>query len=160
MIRSSLFSFILFFFLQGFAQKEPYLFVNSSSEMGNRPITSIAKDKNSFLWVGTYGGGLKKFDGIDVKTYRHDIYEETALSSSIIHDLMIDEVGQLWVGSNDGLHLYNPEKDNFFRFLNNFQGKPIKVHAIESLDDENVLVGTHQSGLFVVNYITKSIIEI
>lgn len=128
--------------------------------MGNRPITSIAKDKNSFLWVGTYGGGLKKFDGIDVKTYRHDIYEETALSSSIIHDLMIDEVGQLWVGSNDGLHLYNPEKDNFFRFLNNFQGKPIKVHAIESLDDENVLVGTHQSGLFVVNYITKSIIEI
>ena len=73
---------------------------------------------------------------------------------------MIDEVGQLWVGSNDGLHLYNPEKDNFFRFLNNFQGKPIKVHAIESLDDENVLVGTHQSGLFVVNYLTKSIIEI
>ena len=103
---------------------------------------------------------MKKFDGIDVKTYRHNIYDETALSSSIIHDLMIDEVGQLWVGSNDGLHLYNPEKDNFFRFLNNFQGKPIKVHAIESLDDENVLVGTHQSGLFVVNYLTKSIIEI
>ena len=160
MLKSFLFSFILFFFLQVFAQQEPYLFVNSSSEMGNRPITSIAKDNNSFLWVGTYGGGLKKFDGIHVKTYRHDIYEETALSSSIIHDLMIDQVGQLWVGSNDGLHLYNPEKDNFFRFLNNFQGKPIKVHAIESLDDENVLVGTHQSGLFVVNYQTKSIIEI
>ena len=160
MPRYLLFSLIFFFFLQGFALQEPYLFVNSTSEMGNRPITSIAKDKNSFLWVGTYGGGLKKFDGIDVKTYRHDIYDETALSSSIIHDLMIDNVGQLWVGSNDGLHLYNSEKDNFFRFLNNFQGKPIKVHAIESLDDENVLVGTHQSGLFVVNYLTKSIIEI
>ena len=51
-------------------------------------------------------GGLKKFDGIDVKTYRHDIYEETALSSSIIHDLMIDEVGQLWVGSNDDSLIY------------------------------------------------------
>ena len=128
--------------------------------MGNRPITSIAKDKNSFLWIGTYGGGLKKFDGIQVKTYRHDILDETALSSSIIHDLMIDEVGQLWVGSNDGLHLYNSEKDNFFRFLNNYQGKSIKVHAINSLDDENILVGTHQSGLFVLNLLTKSMTEI
>ena len=36
---------------------------------------------------------VKKFDGIEVKTYRHDILDETALSSSIIHDLMIDKVG-------------------------------------------------------------------
>lgn len=160
MLKFFLFPFIFFFLTLGSAQKEPYLFVNSSIEMGNRPITSIAKDKNSFLWIGTYGGGLKKFDGIEVKTYRHDILDETALSSSIIHDLMIDEVGQLWVGSNDGLHLYNSEKDNFFRFLNNYQGKSIKVHAINSLDDENILVGTHQSGLFVVNLLTKSITEI
>ena len=128
--------------------------------MGNRPITTMVKDRNSFLWVGTYGGGLKKFDGIEVKTYRHNIYDETALASSIIHDLMIDDAGNLWVGSNDGLHLYSSEKDNFLRFLNNFQGKPIKVHAIEPLDNDNILVGTHQSGLFVINSSTNSISEI
>ena len=150
----------LFFFILGYTQQEPYLFVNSSVEMGNRPITTMVKDRNSFLWVGTYGGGLKKFDGIEVKTYRHNIYDETALASSIIHDLMIDDSGNLWVGSNDGLHLYSSEKDNFLRFLNNFQGKPIKVHAIEPLDNDNILVGTHQSGLFVINSSTNSISEI
>ena len=160
MLKSFLFSSILLILSKGFAHKESHLFVNSSIEMGNRPITSIIKDKNSFLWVGTYGGGLKKFDGIEVKTYRHDIYDETALASSIIHDLMIDEVGQLWVGSNDGLHLYNSEKDNFIRFLNNFQGKPIKVHAINQLDNNNILIGTHQSGLFIINIFTKLITEV
>ena len=73
---------------------------------------------------------------------------------------MIDDAGNLWVGSNDGLHLYSSEKDNFLRFLNNFQGKPIKVHAIEPLDNDNILVGTHQSGLFVINSSTNSISEI
>ena len=73
---------------------------------------------------------------------------------------MIDDAGNLWVGSNDGLHLYSSEKDNFLRFLNNFQGKPIKVHAIEPLDNDNILVGTHQSGLFVIKFSTNSISEL
>ena len=88
------------------------------------------------------------------------MYKRQALASSIIHDLIIDDAGQLWVGSNDGLHLYNSEKDNFIRFLDNFQGKAIKVHAISPLDDNNILVGTHQSGLFIINIYTKSITEV
>ena len=75
MLKFFLFPFIFFFLTLGSAQKEPYLYVNSSIEMGNRPITSIVKDKNSFLWIGTYGGGLKKFDGIDL------LKEQIALDS-------------------------------------------------------------------------------
>ena len=160
MFKSIIFSLSFFFLIQGFAQESSYLFVNFTDEMGNRPITSIVKDKNSFLWVGTYGGGLKKFDGIEVKTFRHDIYDDTALASSIIHDLMMDRAGQLWIGTNDGLHLYESEKDQFLRLLNNFQQRSIKVHAICALDNENILVGTHQSGLFMINSATKEVEEI
>ena len=38
-----------------------------NSNMSSRAITTIVRDDQGFIWIGTYGDGLYKFDGIDTE---------------------------------------------------------------------------------------------
>ena len=77
-------SFILFalFFAQINGQDTSYLFVKTNPDIGNRAITCMTTDSNNHLWIGTYGGGLKRYDGLNVETYNHDPFSKSSISNS------------------------------------------------------------------------------
>ena len=102
------------------SQDSSFLFVKTNEEIGKRAITCMSKDANDYLWIGTYGGGLKKFDGIQVQTYQHTIDSDSSLSSSVINDIHLDANENLWIGTDKGLHLYDSYNDTFsFHFQKN-----------------------------------------
>ena len=64
------------------------------------------------MWVGTYGGGLNRFDPKDGEftVYRHDAADNTTLSSDRILDIFRDRAGGLWVSTfGGGLNLRDPD---------------------------------------------------
>ncbi|CAN7685874.1 response regulator [Pseudoduganella sp. LjRoot289] len=76
------------------------------------PVTAIAQDGDSFLWVGTQAG-LARWDG-----YRFHMYmagnDAHALPDNVVQFLHTDGKGRLWVGlANGGLARYERERDNF-----------------------------------------------
>src|SRR3954464_9278358 len=56
-------------------------------------VNMVLEDKNGYLWIGTHGGGLARFDGREFKVYT----TRDGLLSNIIHYLKLDSQQNLWI---------------------------------------------------------------
>jgi signal transduction histidine kinase/streptogramin lyase len=76
---------------------------------------SIVEDRAGYLWFGTSGGGLNRFDRRTgrFKAYRHNTSDFGSLSDDIVYCLFVDRRGDLWAGTSDGLNRYDPSSDRF-----------------------------------------------
>ena len=74
----------------------------------------IVEDKDGFIWFGNYKG-LHRYNGYELKTFKHDNKDDNTLSANRIISLTIDSNNTLWVGTFSGLNRYNPENQTFTR---------------------------------------------
>jgi ligand-binding sensor domain-containing protein len=79
-------------------------------------IVAIEVDANGVVWVGTWGGGLGRYDGKSWTNYT----TVEGLPGNHVFSLHIDPKGQLWVGTNNGLALAQP--DSKYKVLNTNDG--------------------------------------
>ncbi|RBQ09964.1 ligand-binding sensor domain-containing protein [Pedobacter miscanthi] len=93
---------------------QPYYFRHYQVENGlsNNTAFCSVQDGNGFMWFGTKDG-LNRFDGYSFKTYRHDPDKAGSLGNDLIYALHYDDDQNLWIGTNDGVFLYNPAKESF-----------------------------------------------
>ncbi|UKE55956.1 ligand-binding sensor domain-containing protein [Xanthomonas graminis] len=67
-------------------------------------VNAMVQDREGFLWLGTFGG-LTRFDDSDFSIYRSLV--GSGPSSDRILQLLEDQRGQLWIGSEDaGVSVY------------------------------------------------------
>ncbi|HFD87234.1 MAG TPA: hypothetical protein ENJ35_06125, partial [Gammaproteobacteria bacterium] len=59
------------------------------------------KQPERFLWVGTKGGGLNRFDKV-TQTFRH-FTEKDGLPNNVVYGILPDDLGNLWMSTNQGL---------------------------------------------------------
>ena len=62
------------------AQTYNFEYYNVEEGLSQSRVTSIMQDDRGYLWVGTHGGGLCKFDGVDFVKYS----EKNGLSGNIV----------------------------------------------------------------------------
>ena len=74
----------------------------------------IIEDNDGFLWFGNYKG-LHRYNGYELKTFKHDSKDKNTLSANRIISLTIDSNNTFWVGTFAGLNRYNPENQTFTR---------------------------------------------
>ncbi len=69
-------------------------------------VMSIAEDRPGFLWLGTLGSGLDRFDPRTetARRFRHDPQRPESLSNDVVADLHFDPAGNLWIGTQVGLN--------------------------------------------------------
>lgn len=86
-------------------------------------VYTIYEDRQKNLWVGTYDGGVNRFDRKNGKfqRYVHDKKDPRTLSNNRISTIFHDRHGRLWVGTSSGLNLWRPESDDFLRFYHSVQ---------------------------------------
>lgn len=80
----------------------------SNSKLTSNTITSLLLDHNSnFMWIGTYQGGLLKWDlSLDTMTLYNT--SNSDLSDNYITTLALDSAGRLFIGTHQGgLNIYN-----------------------------------------------------
>ncbi len=154
MIRIVLFTICTIFFAKISAQDSSLLFVKTSPDLGNRAITCMTTDSNNHMWIGTYGGGLKRYDGLNVETYSHDPFSESSISNSTIFDLVFIKNQGLWIATQNGVNHFNPNTKSFSLF--NPVSDFISVHSLCEIDENVLVVGTHQKGIYFFNTITKT----
>jgi signal transduction histidine kinase/ligand-binding sensor domain-containing protein len=66
-------------------------------------VRAIVEDNNGYLWIGTEGGGLARFDGRNFKVYT----TLDGLQSNIISSLLLDGKQNLWVIHPRGITKFN-----------------------------------------------------
>jgi two-component sensor histidine kinase/ligand-binding sensor domain-containing protein len=94
---------ILFLFLLCAVQltlAQQYNFRAFSLEDGlsQSEVNCVFQDSRGYIWAGTAGGGLCRFDGKEFTSYE----TENGLAGQIITDIKEDKLGNLWISSTWG----------------------------------------------------------
>jgi len=128
---------------------------------GSTSIVAIHEDNQDRLWVGTWGGGLKRvvplesepdtIIGLRTRRFQHDQNDRHTISNDYIWSIGTDRNGNIWVGSDNGLNRFNPERETFDRYYSDSNNANTissnKVSAIY-LDRSGVLwIGTFRGGI-------------
>lgn len=106
---------------------ESFEWVNDSTQLSisNPKIMSLYGDGNT-LWVGTYEGGLQRFDLITnlATHYQHDVANPNSLGANGVTSLLRLSSGEMLVGTyGGGLSVFREESDDFVT-LRNVPGDP------------------------------------
>src|SRR6187402_1195171 len=107
---------ILFFLVNNlFSQNtfENYQFRLVNKESSKSGIYTIAQDQFGIMWVGTNGAGLYKFDGVNYVSYEQNSNITNSINSNLIYATYVDVRNRLWVGTDEGLCLYNRDLNSF-----------------------------------------------
>lgn len=134
--------------------------VNTSSNLSNNNIWEIYEDRERNLWIGTLGNGL---DMLDRKTNQFKHYKNTqgqpALSlATYISAIMQDRKGNLWIGSEQGVSVFDKNKNSSVLYQHtNDKNSLSHNNIICFLEDSKgrIWVGTRE-GLNLFNEQTNS----
>ncbi|MBT33781.1 MAG: hypothetical protein CMO01_29300 [Thalassobius sp.] len=79
-------------------------------ENQNLPITSIAKEKRSNLWLATAGEGTFCYElgNKQVKQFKHIDENDKTLADDYVFDVFIDHSGIIWLGTYNGVSKHDP----------------------------------------------------
>lgn len=112
---------------------------------------SLLADGMEGLWLGSWGGGLYRFNKAEEKFERFDIYpgpdKGQVLDYDIILDIYRDRGGSIWIGTDGGGVVRLSASGNFNTIVN-FPGD-IKAHITAVFKEEDCLIaGTRGQGAF------------
>ncbi len=139
----------------------------NSNSLSHDFIYSIVegdKDNTNVLWIGTYGGGLNRFDKqTQVFTHcQHRTKNPDSLSNNYIHSIYRDKGAILWIGTDSGLNKFDRKKEKFAHW--NVKGDDAiflinrQVWAIYE-DREGILWFGTDEGLTQLNRVTGKYIH-
>lgn len=117
----------------------------------NDSVYCLLQDRRGFVWVGTFGG-LNRYDGKEVVSYKPGGPEGFSLSASVVFALAEGRDGTVWVGTDGGgLNLLDPENGRveIFRGPNSGPGglDSDLVYALAAEADGDLWIGTGGNGL-------------
>lgn len=134
---------------------QKYDFVSIKEGISKVGIYTIIQDDLGFIWLGTNGAGLYRYDGISYQSYKYIIDDPTSLSSSLVQSSYLDSKNRLWFGTENGLNLYDRENDRFKRISNEVfnidENENIAISSLKEDGHGNLFLGTLNFGLFKMN---------
>ncbi len=117
-------------------------------------ISAITKDRLGYLWVGTWSGGLnrslrpvnsKNYKNIKFINSKNSFSRPNFLSNNIIQAIYEDSDGNLWVGTNTGLDLYNRKKNRFI----NFKNEPGNPYSLSNNEVQSCIIEDRNGNLWI-----------
>ena len=77
---------------------------DNPNSLSHNLVNSIHEDENGYLWLGTWGGGLHRFDPNKEDFVRFRFKPGAGgISSDTVWSLSDDGSGKIWIGTNNGL---------------------------------------------------------
>lgn len=107
--------------------------LNTINHLSNNKISSIFRDSDGFLWIGT-SSGLYRYDGYTFKNYEPQSPEDKDCFDNSIEGIQEDAKGRLWIFSGSKYSVYDPSSDllttDIAEFLNpsGVNGTPSLLH--------------------------------
>jgi signal transduction histidine kinase/ligand-binding sensor domain-containing protein/DNA-binding response OmpR family regulator len=101
-------------------------------------IWEIYSDRKGKVWVGTYNHSLFVFDP-NTLIGKQVLLDKNNERSKTVRSIVSDKSGIFWIGTRDGLYLYNPVKNKSVLFENNEHESKSLVHnsILDIFSDRN-----------------------
>ncbi len=120
-------------------------------------IRVIFSDSKNRTWVGTLGGGLAYMNNNSFifNNFKHDLNDHTSISSNIIYSVFESKGGKIYIGTDNGLNIYN-EKTYEFKQISTTDGLVNDVvYGILEDTHANLWLSTNE-GISCYNPITNT----
>ncbi len=130
--------------------------INDINSISSNNINAITEDENGNLWLGTFQGGLNFFNQ---KTNRFFHYKLTPnqplIYQSGVNSLLFSTNKTLWVGTGNGLKIFNRDKKLFedIDLINSNLDENILCIVEDS--ENNIWIGGNASRLYKINGLTN-----
>ena len=79
--------------------------------LSSNEVLSLCQTRDGVLWIGTYGGGLNRFDW-ERGTFTCYL-ERHGLANNTVYGIIEDGAGHLWLSTNNGLSEFDPQAELF-----------------------------------------------
>ncbi len=125
--------------------------ITLDSSVGDKSlqVKAIQQRGSDNLWVATFGNGLYRYNlkSGEVKNY----LKTEGIISNYIHSLSLDEDDNLWVGTLNGLNIYDDKGDSFYSYASDPTNEnSLSQNSIRSIFADNqggMWLGTFIGGL-------------
>lgn len=120
-----------------------------TDELPSGVITSLAEDRDGFLWLGA-AVGLVRHDGYRFRLHLAPAEEPAASTALFVRSLHADSDGELWVGSDfSGLLRYDRDIAALRRVaLDTGSGEALSINALAGNASQVLWAGSDGAGLF------------
>lgn len=142
--------------------KNKYTFYEDHSDFGENPINStvystIQPYNTNSYWVGTYGQGIFIYNPALPNNKVRNIRVNTHpwLSNDCVYYLKEDSNHSIWIGTTDGISIYNPKTNKGVSYP--YLGQEVNgtkhyaVFDIEESDENTIWLATGEDGVFKVD---------
>ena len=99
-------------------------------------VFSTLVDTNDVVWVGTWGGGVSRYENGEWR----NLSMSDGLAGNIVYSIAQDSTGAMWFGTNRGLSRYDGASFSNFDVMSGLPGND--VYAIAATGTGDVWVGT------------------
>lgn len=151
MKRSSTFPFIVLILTLPFCllgQEKTFQYFTTIEGLSHNTVFDIEQDQNGFIWIAT-GEGLNRYDSYGFKIY-YSNKSDHSIPSNEVRSLLVTRFGKLFIGTTEGLCLFNPEYDNFSQIY--YEGRSLG-NVLDILEtSKNKIIITSETGVY---YSTK-----
>lgn len=113
-------------------------------------IKSFHVDHRNNIWIGTWGGGLSRFNSADSSFRTYSLND--GLPSNVVYGILEDALGTLWLSTNSGIANLDPptRETKTFAYSDGLQGSEFNTGAyFRSLNGRMYFGGTN--GLTIFN---------
>lgn len=119
---------------------------SDKNSISSNIVYALIEDGN-YLWIGTRGGGLNRFDRQTGRftSYKNNPDQVNSLSSNDVISLLKDRQGRIWVGTTSGLNLIETISGRNISFKRFGEGHGLpntNIHAIQEDGKNNIWVST------------------
>lgn len=127
------------------------------NSLSDNRVYKVFRDSKGVIWIGTFGGGLNKFDPEtgSFRHYRFDPANNESLGDDKVLSVAEDSDGYIWVGTyGGGLNKLDPSTGRFERYARREGFTTSVVYGILEDESKNLWLST-DNGIFKLDYETK-----
>ena len=134
--------------LAGVPERPRFRVAGPAQGLPSTEIRGLARDADGYLWIAT-ADGLARYDGIDMRIWRHDPQDPAGLPGNNVQALLFDARDRAWIASEGGgISVLDARRARFthYRMATHPQLGSDDVWALARQGDV-VWVGTYEGGL-------------
>jgi ligand-binding sensor domain-containing protein/serine phosphatase RsbU (regulator of sigma subunit) len=114
--------------------------INMESGLKSNKIFSVEEGEDGVIWLGSLGAGLHRIQGDSIAVFN----TENGLTNNTVRCLAKDGGGRLWIGTDDGISIYDGESFTNMSIQNGLENNRIKSLLLD--DEGNMWVGYDGDG--------------
>ncbi len=141
----------LLFGIKGYTQQYNFIQYSISEGLAQSQVYAMSQDSKGYLWFGTLGGGLSRFDGKEFENFS----TKNGLPSNTISSIFEDHKKNIWVGTKRGLSIYDGKEFKEIKFKNSSLPR---VESFLHVNDSLLWVGTRK-GILEYSYTQDTLIQ-